>query len=82
VNRHKSQVVNVHALEYLGFKFKGIRVYWSDQSFADFKHRLKGVTSRSWGVSMEYRLTRTHVLLETVAQTPHAHPKAPGIGDR
>ncbi|MFM7221692.1 MAG: group II intron reverse transcriptase/maturase [Nodosilinea sp.] len=56
VNRQKSQVVNVHALEYLGFKFKGIRVYWSDQSFADFKHRLKGLTSRSWGVSMERRL--------------------------
>jgi RNA-directed DNA polymerase len=45
VNRHKSQVVNVHALEYLGFKFKGIRAYWSDQAFADFKHRLKGFTS-------------------------------------
>jgi RNA-directed DNA polymerase len=58
VNRHKSQVVNVHALEYLGFKFKGIRVYWSDQAFADFKHRLKGLTSRSWGVSMGYRLMK------------------------
>jgi len=63
VNRHKSQVVNVHALEYLGFKFKGIRVYWSDQAFADFKHRLKGLTSRSWGVSMEYRLMRLNQYL-------------------
>ncbi|NER82519.1 MAG: group II intron reverse transcriptase/maturase, partial [Leptolyngbya sp. SIO1D8] len=63
VNRHKSQVVNVHALEYLGFKFKGIRVYWSDQAFADFKHRLKGLTSRSWGVSMGYRLMRLNQYL-------------------
>ena len=63
VNRHKSQVVNVHALEYLGFKFKGIRVYWSDPAFADFKHRLKGLTSRSWGVSMEYRLMRLNQYL-------------------
>lgn len=63
VNRHKSQVVNVRALEYLGFKFKGIRVYWSDQAFADFKHRLKGLTSRSWGVSMEYRLMRLNQYL-------------------
>ncbi len=63
VNRQKSQVVNVHALEYLGFKFKGIRVYWSNQAFADFKHRLKGLTSRSWGVSMEYRLMRLNQYL-------------------
>jgi RNA-directed DNA polymerase len=62
VNRQKSQVVNVHALEYLGFKFKGIRVYWSNQAFADFKHRLKGLTSRSWGVSMEHRLKRLFAL--------------------
>jgi len=63
VNQQKSQVVNVHALEYLGFKFKGIRVYWSDQAFADFKHRLKGLTSRSWGVSMEHRLMRLNQYL-------------------
>ena len=63
VNRQKSQVVNVHALEYLSFKFKGIRVYWSDQAFADFKHRLKGLTSRSWGVSMEHRLRRLNQYL-------------------
>ncbi|MEO0488420.1 MAG: group II intron reverse transcriptase/maturase [Cyanobacteria bacterium J06659_2] len=63
VNWQKSQVVNVHALEYLGFKFKGIRVYWSDQAFADFKHRLKGLTSRSWGVSMAYRLMRLNQYL-------------------
>jgi RNA-directed DNA polymerase len=63
VNRQKSQVVNVHALEYLGFKFRGIRVYWSDKAFVDFKHRLKGLTSRSWGVSMEHRLTRLNQYL-------------------
>ncbi|MEO1352021.1 MAG: reverse transcriptase domain-containing protein, partial [Cyanobacteria bacterium J06635_15] len=63
VNRQKSQVVNVHALEYLGFKFKGIRVYWSDKAFSDFKHRLKGLTARSWRVSMEYRLERLNQYL-------------------
>jgi len=63
VNRQKSQVVNVHALEYLGFQFRGIRVYWSDKAFADFKHRLKGLTARSWGVSMEHRLTRLNQYL-------------------
>ena len=63
VNGQKSQVVNVHALEYLGFKFRGIRVYWSDKAFVDFKHRLKRLTSRSWGVSMEHRLTRLNQYL-------------------
>ncbi|MEO1211826.1 MAG: group II intron reverse transcriptase/maturase [Cyanobacteria bacterium J06638_20] len=48
MNRQKSQVVNVHALEYLGFRFKGIRVYWSEKAFEDFKHRLRGLTSRRW----------------------------------
>jgi RNA-directed DNA polymerase len=63
VNRQKSQVVNAHDLEYLGFQFRGIRVYWSEQAFADFKHRLKGLTARSWGVSMEYRLQRLNQYL-------------------
>ncbi|EKU96243.1 Retron-type reverse transcriptase [Leptolyngbya sp. PCC 7375] len=63
VNRQKSQVVNIHALEYLGFQFRGIRVYWSDKAFADFKHRLKGLTARSWRVSMEYRLERINQYL-------------------
>jgi RNA-directed DNA polymerase len=63
VNRQKSQVLKARALEYLGFEFRGIRVYWSDKAFADFKHRLKGLTSRSWGVSMEYRLSRLNQYL-------------------
>jgi len=63
VNRQKSQVVNVHALEYLGFRFKGIRVYWSERAFEDFKHRLRGLTSRRWGVSMAYRLVRINQYL-------------------
>jgi RNA-directed DNA polymerase len=63
VNRQKSQVVDVHDLEYLGFQFKGIRVYWSDKAFADFKHRLRGLTARSWGVSMDYRLQRLNQYL-------------------
>lgn len=63
VNRQKSQVVNVHALESLGFRFKGIRVYWSEKAFEDFKHRLQGLTSRRWGVLMAYRLARINQYL-------------------
>jgi RNA-directed DNA polymerase len=42
VNPQKTQVVKVESLEFLGFTFRGIRIFWSDQSFADFKHRLRG----------------------------------------
>ena len=84
VNRQKSQVVNVHALEYLGFQFRGIRVYWSEKAFADFKHRLKGLTARSWGVSMDHRLKRLNQYLRgwmgyfDVSQYYHPIPELDG----
>ena len=56
VNRDKSRVVKIEDLNYLGFTFRGIRIFASDQAMKDFKHRLRGLTSRSWGVSMAYRL--------------------------
>jgi RNA-directed DNA polymerase len=63
VNRQKSRVVKTDRLEYLGFTFRGIRVYGSDRAFEDFKHRLRGLPSRSWGVSMAYRLKRLNLYL-------------------
>jgi RNA-directed DNA polymerase len=56
VNRDKSRVVKIEDLNYLGFTFRGIRIFASDRAMKDFKHRLRGLTSRSWGVSMAYRL--------------------------
>jgi RNA-directed DNA polymerase len=32
VNREKSQVVKIEALEYLGFTFRGIRIFVSSQA--------------------------------------------------
>jgi RNA-directed DNA polymerase len=58
VNREKTQVVKIEDLEYLGFTFRGIRIFASSQALQDFKHRLKGLTSRSWGVSMAERIER------------------------
>lgn len=58
VNQSKSRVVMVKDLEYLGFTFRGIRIFVSDQAMRDFKSRLKGFTSRSWGVSMAERMER------------------------
>jgi RNA-directed DNA polymerase len=58
VNQQKSRVVKVEALKYLGFTFRGIRIFVSDQALRDFKHRLRGLTSRSWGVLMAERIER------------------------
>ncbi|MBW4692667.1 MAG: group II intron reverse transcriptase/maturase [Lyngbya sp. HA4199-MV5] len=58
VNREKSRVVKIEDLEYLGFTFRGIRIFASHQALQDFQHRLKGLTSRSWGVSMAERIER------------------------
>jgi RNA-directed DNA polymerase len=63
VNREKSQVVRIEKLEYLGFTFRGIRIFVSSQALKDFKDRLRGLTSRSWGVSMAQRLKRLNLYL-------------------
>jgi len=56
VNEQKSRVVPTDACEFLGFTFRGTKLRWSDRAFADFRHRVRRLTGRSWGVSMAYRL--------------------------
>jgi RNA-directed DNA polymerase len=56
VNEQKSWVVPTNQCQFLGFTFRGTKLRWSDQSYADFRHRLRRLTGRSWGVSMAYRL--------------------------
>ncbi|WOD37265.1 group II intron reverse transcriptase/maturase [Nodosilinea sp. E11] len=63
VNPQKSRVCRIERLEYLSFTFQGIRIVWSERAFQDFKHRLRGLTSRRWRVSMEYRLKRISLYL-------------------
>lgn len=58
VNEQKSHIVTTNQCQFLGFTFRGTKLRWSDESFADFQHRLRRLTGRSWGVSMEYRLAR------------------------
>lgn len=55
INTKKSQVVNVRDLEFLGFKFVGKKIRWSEQALHDFKHNIRRLTKRSWGVSMQRR---------------------------
>ncbi len=56
VNEQKSRVVKTNDCEFLGFTFRGTKLRWPDQAFADFKHTVRRLTGRS--VSMDYRLDR------------------------
>jgi RNA-directed DNA polymerase len=58
VNQEKSQVASTNEITFLGLAFKGTSIRWSDKAFAEFKRRVKELTGRSWGVSMEYRLAK------------------------
>lgn len=55
INHDKSRVVPSHQLEFLGFCFRGTKIVWSDKALHRFKHRVRQLTGRSWGVSMEHR---------------------------
>lgn len=60
VNTEKSQVVACTEFEFLGFSFPKSRgnINVARKSIRRFKDRIKELTSRSWGVSMEHRLNR------------------------
>lgn len=58
VNEKKSRVAKIDQCVFLGFTFKRGKLRWSDAAFADFKHRIRELTGRSWGVSMQYRFDK------------------------
>ena len=58
VNEQKSRVAPISECVFLGFTFRGTKLRWSEKAFADFQHRVKRLTGRSWGVSMDYRLRK------------------------
>jgi len=58
VNEAKSRVAPISACEFLGFRFRRDKLRWSDAAFADFMHRVRKLTGRSWGVSMRYRFDK------------------------
>jgi len=58
VNEAKSRVAPIGVCEFLGFRFPQGKLRWSDAAFADFMHRVRELTGRSWGVSMRYRFDK------------------------
>lgn len=55
VNENKSRVCSSNELEFLGFTFKRNKIVWSDKALHKFKHQIRQLTGRSWGVSLDYR---------------------------
>jgi RNA-directed DNA polymerase len=58
VNQNKSKVAPIDECVFLGFTIRRGKLRWSDQAFADFQHRVRELTGRSWGVSMRHRLDK------------------------
>ena len=58
VNPAKSKVAPMSECGFLSFTIKGKKIRWTDKALAQFKHRVKELTGRSWGVSMDYRLQK------------------------
>ncbi len=56
LNPAKSKVASMSECGFLGFTIKRGKIRWQDKKLAAFKHRVKALTGRSWGVSMAYRL--------------------------
>lgn len=63
VNEEKSKVVKTNDLHFLGFTFRGKKIRWSDKALQDFKHNIRRLTNRSWGISMQrrYRELRLYI---------------------
>lgn len=64
VNEMKSRVVKTNDLHFLGFTFKGKKVRWSEQALKDFKYRIRRLTKRSWGISMQRRLRELRLYIQ------------------
>ena len=56
VNDQKSQVAKVDRCTFLGFRFAGHAVRITDENLTKFKQRVRAITGRSRGISMERRL--------------------------
>lgn len=58
VNQEKSKVGKANRMSFLGFTFRGNKLQWTEEAFRELKYRLKKFSSRSWGVSFEYRILK------------------------
>jgi len=64
VNKEKSRVVKTNDLHFLGFTFRGKKTRWTEQVLKDFKHRIRRLTKRSWGISMQRRFRELRLYIQ------------------
>jgi RNA-directed DNA polymerase len=48
----------------LGFMFRAGNARWSAQALENFKYRIRRLTKRSWGISMQRRLRERRLYLQ------------------
>lgn len=58
INREKSKAGKANSCKFLGFTFPGKTIRWTAEAFEDFKHRVRELTGRSNGVSIEHRIAK------------------------
>lgn len=58
VNQQKSAVIAAQKAEFLGFTFRGNKLQWTEGAFRELKYNLKRLSSRSWGVSFNSRISK------------------------
>jgi RNA-directed DNA polymerase len=63
VNPDKSGVMKSSQCKFLGFSFRGGHITWHLRSVEKFKHRVRELTNRSWGVSMGTKIRELSVYL-------------------
>ena len=56
VNTTKSQVAPISQCKFLGFSFHGKQLVWHDKVLHQFKYRIREITGRSRGISMERKI--------------------------
>ena len=61
VNEQKSRVVKSNQAKFLGFSFKGKYIVWHPKTVAKFKHRVRELTNRTWGVSMRVKIQKLSI---------------------
>lgn len=63
VNTTKSQVAPINQCTFLGFSFHGTKLVWSAKALQQCKYRIKEITGRSRGISMEKKIHELTVYL-------------------
>ncbi|MFN4896888.1 MAG: reverse transcriptase domain-containing protein [Pseudomonadota bacterium] len=58
INPEKSKAGKASQAKFLGFCFPGNTIRWTSDALADFKHRIRKLTARSWSVSMADRIAK------------------------